>query len=102
MKIRSRVLGTGMSVPDEVITNPQYEIDYLGQLAQSQKRSQLNALVTALSMAGSMAQFAPEVLDKIDPDRATEEVWDVLGAPAKVNRFYLSRLSVSLGLMRER
>lgn len=72
--------------PDEVLNNPQYEIDYLGQLAQSQKRSQLNALVSALTMAGNMAQFAPEVLDKVDPDKATEEVWDVLGAPAKVLR----------------
>ena len=72
--------------PDELIQNPLYEIDYVSQLAQAQKRSQLNALVTALTMTGQMAQFAPEVLDKVDPDKTADEIWNITGAPVRVLR----------------
>jgi hypothetical protein len=73
-------------IPDALIEDPQYEIDYVSQLAQAQKRSQLNSLVTALTMAGQMAQFAPEVLDKIHPDKTIDEVWTITGAPVRVLR----------------
>jgi len=72
--------------PDELRDNPTYEIDYVSQLAQAQKRSELNSLVTALTMTGQMAQFAPEILDKINPDKAIDEVWGITGAPVKVLR----------------
>lgn len=72
--------------PDELLNDPTYEIDYVSQLAQAQKRSELNALTTALTMAGQMAQFSPTVLDKIDPDRTIDEVWSVIGAPVRVLR----------------
>jgi hypothetical protein len=72
--------------PDELLQNPAYEIDYVSQLAQSQKRSELNSLVTALTMAGQMAQFNPEVLDKVDPDKSVDEIWNTTGAPIRVLR----------------
>jgi len=72
--------------PDELRMNPNYEIDYIGALAQSQKRSQLNSLVTALTMAGQMAQFSPDILDKVNGDKAVNEVWDTVGAPVSVLR----------------
>ena len=72
--------------PDELLDDPQYEIDYISQLAQAQKRSELNSLVTALTMTGQMAQFNPEVLDKIDPDRTVDETWSIVGAPIRVLR----------------
>jgi len=72
--------------PDEFINDPQYEIDYISQLAQAQKRSELNSLVTALTMVGQMAQFSPESLDKIDPDRTVDETWSIVGAPIRVLR----------------
>lgn len=72
--------------PDEVILDPGYEIDFVGVLAQAQRRAELNNLITGLTMIGNMAQFSPEVLDKIDPDKVTDEVWAITGAPIKVLR----------------
>ena len=72
--------------PDALLQDPSYEIDYVSQLAQSQKRSQLTSLVTALDITGQMAQYAPDVLDGIDPDKARDEVWDIVGAPVRVLR----------------
>jgi hypothetical protein len=73
-------------IPDELIDNPRFEIDYVSQLAQAQKRSELNSLMGGLSLIGQMAQAAPETLDKIDPDKTVNIAWDILGAPVKVLR----------------
>ncbi len=72
--------------PVELLMEPGYEIDFIGVLAQAQRRAELNTLVTGLQMVGNMAQFSPEVLDKIDPDKVTDEVWSITGAPVKVLR----------------
>ena len=72
--------------PDEVMDDPTYEIEFVGQLAQAQRRSELNTLVTGLTMVGQMAQFAPDVLDKVDTDRTVDEVWSITGAPVQVLR----------------
>ena len=72
--------------PIEFLMSSGYEIDFVGVLAQAQRRAELNTLVTGLTMIGNMAQFSPEVLDKIDPDKVTDEVWSITGAPVKVLR----------------
>lgn len=72
--------------PDEILQDPNYEIDTVSQLAQAQRRSELNSLMTGLQIVGQMAQLDPSVLDKINPDKVTDEVWSVLGAPEKVFR----------------
>lgn len=73
-------------LPDALRESPGYEIDYVSQLAQAQRRSELNSLVTALEMTGRMAEFAPEVLDGVDPDKSRDEVWTITGAPVRVLR----------------
>ena len=72
--------------PIELLMNPSYEIDFIGSLAQAQRRAELNTLVTGLTMMGNLAQFSPEVLDKINPDKVTDEIWSITGAPIKVLR----------------
>jgi hypothetical protein len=72
--------------PDELIENPSYEIDCISQLAQSQRRSELNSLVTGLGLVGQMAQFDPAVLDKISSDKVVDEAWSIVGAPVRVLR----------------
>jgi hypothetical protein len=72
--------------PDQLLADPGYEIDFVGILAQAQRRTELNTLVTGLTMVGNMAQYAPEVLDKINPDSVANEVWSITGAPVKVLR----------------
>ena len=72
--------------PIELLMNPSYEIDFIGSLAQAQRRAELNTLVTGLTMMGNLAQFSPEVLDKINPDKVTDEIWSITGAPINVLR----------------
>lgn len=72
--------------PDELIQDPDYEIDCISQLAQAQRRSELNSLVSGLTLVGQMAQFSPEVLDKVSPDRVVDEAWSIIGAPVRVLR----------------
>jgi hypothetical protein len=72
--------------PDELVMDPNYEIDFVGALAQAQRRSELNTLITGLTMVGQMAPMAPEVMDKISPDKVVDSVWSITGAPVKVLR----------------
>jgi hypothetical protein len=72
--------------PDELLLDPSYEIESISQLAQAQRRSELNALVSGLSMVGQMAQFTPDVLDKLSPDKVVDEAWSIMGAPTRVLR----------------
>lgn len=72
--------------PDELIQDPNYEIDFVGALAQAQRRSELNTLATGLTMIGNVASYAPEVLDGINPDRVRDEIWSITGAPVRVLR----------------
>jgi hypothetical protein len=72
--------------PEEFLMDPAYEIDCISQLAQAQRRSELNALVSGLTLVGQMAQFTPDVLDKISPDNIVDEAWSIIGCPARVLR----------------
>lgn len=72
--------------PEEFIMNPEYEIDCVSQLAQAQRRTELNSLMTGLTLVGQMAQFTPEVLDKVDTDKVVDEAWSILGGAEKVLR----------------
>lgn len=72
--------------PDELRQDPNYEIEFVGQLAQAQRRSELNTLVTALTMTGQLAQFAPDVLDKVNTDKTVDEIWGITGANVQVLR----------------
>jgi len=72
--------------PEEFLQDPQYEIDLVSQLAQAQRRSELNSLMTGLSLVGQMAPLMPNVLDKVDADKVVDSAWSIIGAPAKVLR----------------
>ena len=72
--------------PVEFLMEPEYEIDCVSQLAQAQRRSEMNALVGGLTIVSQMAQFNPQVVDTIDPDKVVDEVWAITGAPNRVLR----------------
>lgn len=72
--------------PDELIEDPNYEIDCISQLALSQRRSELNSLITGLTLVGQMAPMVPDILDKVNPDKTVDTVWSILGAPVRVLR----------------
>lgn len=63
-----------------------YEIECISQLAQAQKRSELNALTSSLTLVGQIAQFNPDVLDNISPDATVKEIWSIMGASTQVLR----------------
>jgi len=67
--------------PPELMEDPTYEIDFVGVLAQAQRRTELTSLTTGMSIVGEMAQFNPAALDKLNPDKITDEVWAITGAP---------------------
>lgn len=70
--------------PQELVDDPGYEIDCISQLAQAQRRSELNALLSGLQLASQIATFKPEVLDKIDGDKTLDEAWSIIGAPKRI------------------
>lgn len=72
--------------PQELLDNPEYKVDFVGRLAMAQRSTELNSLMTSLQMVGNMAQFSPEILDKVDPDKITDEVFSITGAPVSVLR----------------
>ena len=73
-------------VPDEMLADGRYEIEYVSQLAQAQKRTELNSLTNALGLVGQVSQFKPEVLDKINGDKAVDDIWGITGASPQVLR----------------
>ena len=72
--------------PVEFLMAPEFEIDCISQLAQAQRRTDLNTLVSGLTMVAQMAQFGSAVTDKVDSDKVIDEVWSITGAPDRVLR----------------
>jgi hypothetical protein len=72
--------------PDEMLMDTNYQIDYVSQLAQSQKRSEMTALMSALNVTAQIATYAPEALDKINTDKTIDNLFDVTGANVKILR----------------
>lgn len=79
--------------PEEVLERSEdgaaflnYEVDYVSKLALAQRNPELQAMQNALLMAGNMAQFSPDVIDKIDPDKGIDQVWNITGAPVQMLR----------------
>jgi hypothetical protein len=70
--------------PDAFRMDPTFEIDCISQLAQSQRRSELNALVSGMTLVGQMAPLDPSIMDKIDMDKVVDEAWNIVGAPSRV------------------
>jgi len=69
-------------IPQEMIENPEYDVKFIGRLAQAQKQSEMNNLTNALTIAGQIAQFKPEALDKINADATIDELWGITNAPS--------------------
>ena len=72
--------------PQEMIDDPSYEIEYTSTLAKAQKNGELQALQNAMVIVGNMAQFSPDVLDKIDADAAVDVTFGITGAPVQMLR----------------
>lgn len=72
--------------PPEIVleeSDGRIEVDYLGPLAQAQRRFfRTQGIVAAFERAAPIIQIAPDVVDIIDTDKSMREVLDAAGAPA--------------------
>jgi hypothetical protein len=69
-------------LPDSMMQDPRYEVSFTSKLAQAQKQASLNNLTTAVGIVGQMAEYKPEMLDRIDGDGAIDDIWAITAAPA--------------------
>lgn len=67
-------------MPDIMLQDPRFEVKFVGRLVQTQRQSEINNIVNAIAISGQIAQFKPEVLDKIDGDKAIDTIFDISGA----------------------
>lgn len=68
------------------LSDKEIRIEYISPLAQAQKMSGLINIEQALEFVGQIAQFAPEVLDKVNYPEAVDRYVDMVGAPAAIKR----------------
>lgn len=76
-------------IPEElidVISEEDIEVDYISPLAQAQKMSGLVNIEQGIAQVAQMAQLWPEVLKKIDPIATVSKYFEMLGAPAVMQR----------------
>jgi hypothetical protein len=71
-------------LPTEMQLDPSYDVKFVGRLAQAQKQEELNNMTNALAIAGQIAQFKPEAMDKISADDTIDELWGITNAPARM------------------
>lgn len=73
-------------MPDVMLEDPRFEVKFVGRLVQTQRQSEMNNLINALSITGQIAAMNPEALDKINTDEAVNEIFDISGVPQKILR----------------
>lgn len=71
--------------PDE-LSGMDLRVEYTSILAEAQKILGVSNIERAISFAGNMAGQFPQVLDKINPDRAIDEYFDSIGVPPTMVR----------------
>lgn len=60
------------------------KVEFISLLAQAQKAVGVAAIERTIGFAGTLAQFNPEALDKVDVDAAMDEFADLVGPPPKI------------------
>lgn len=70
--------------PPEEIQGMPLKVEYIGMLAQAQQQVGVGAIERFLGFTGTIAQYNPDVLDKIDFDQTVDEVGTVLGVPSRI------------------
>lgn len=76
-------------LPDDVqqtLQGQEIKIEYLSPLAQAQKMSGLTAIEQGVSFVGQLAQLDPNVILRVNFDKAVENYLDKLGVPSTMIR----------------
>lgn len=69
--------------PPEEIAGQDLKVEYVSIMHQAQKVAGLAGIERFVSFVGGVAQFKPEVLDKIDGDQLVDEVGEITGVPPR-------------------
>lgn len=75
-----KMLAAGMvPPPPEELQNQELNIEFVSMLAQAQRAVGLGSVDRLLGTVGAIAQFKPDVLDKLDSDEIVDAYADMLG-----------------------
>ncbi len=72
--------------PPQEIQGMDLRVEYISIMAQAQKMVGVNAITSYLGIIGQVAQFHPEVVDKIDADQTADILGDTLSVPPGIVR----------------
>ena len=67
----------------EFLAGKDIEIEYVSPLAKAQKSTELQSIMRAIEIMGSLANVAP-VFDHINMDRLVRHLADIVGVPQKI------------------
>lgn len=70
--------------PPPDLEGQELQIEYISIMSQAQKLIGTASIERLVAFVGNLAGVKPEVLDKIDFDKAVDEYGDMLGVPPKV------------------
>lgn len=70
----------------DFLAKQELKIEYISPLAQAQKMSGLVNIEQSVAFAGQLAQFKPEILDKLDWNETINRYFDLIGAPSAIKR----------------
>ena len=68
--------------PPEDIEGEPLEVEFISVLAQAQKMMGMGQTERSLAFVGLVAQYQPDVIDKVDGDALVDDYWDRSAAPA--------------------
>ncbi|NDV21768.1 portal protein [Desulfovibrio sp. JC022] len=69
-----------------ILEGADIKIDYISVLAQAQKMVGTQSIQSLAQFVGNLARANPEVLDKVDMDRAVDDYADLIGVPSGIVR----------------
>ena len=69
--------------PPQEMQGMDIQVEFVSMLAQAQRAVATNSIDRYVSTIGSIAQFKPDILDKIDSDYLADEYADMLGVDPK-------------------
>lgn len=69
-----------------VLDGVDIKVDYISVLAQAQKMVGTHSIQSLAEFVGRLAQANPEVLDKVDMDRAVDDYAELIGVPNGIVR----------------
>ena len=72
-------------IPD-ILRGQEFSVKYISPLAKAQRESEITGILRMLSTAADIATFAPNVIDKINPDKAIDVIADVIGVTPQIIR----------------